>query len=628
MATADAIRRLTAIVAVDVAGYSRLVAADEEATLSAYRNLRVEFIDIKIAEFRGRIANTAGDSLLIEFPSVVDALRFAIDLQRGMAERNIGVAADRRIEFRAGINLGDVVEQDGDLLGDGVNVAARLEGLAEPGGICLSGAAHDQVRGRVDVGFADLGDIELKNIPLPVRAYRVLLSGETGPKVARRRPVNRPILVALALTIVGAAVLGLWGSQFYYDGAVRVLPATTADMPHDRPSIAVLPFTNMSNDAEQDYFSDGVTEDVITDLSRLSGLFVIARNTMFTYKGRAVNVKQVSADLGVRYVLEGSIRRSGDRVRINVQLIDANTGGHVWADRFDRELGEIFALQDDVTQQIVSALALELTTDEQARLKSTNDETSPEVYDVYLRGVEALRQYTPESIIEARTYFLKALALDPDYARAYAAMAFSYTASGIFFRSENTDEAVVEALRYSGRAVEIDDTLPLAHFARAIALLRQGSHEEALATARKAVRYDPNYADGYAALANVLFYSGDGAAAEQAIREAMHLNPRFSAPYIELLGRAYFMMGRYDEAIGPLRDCVSRDPGQMTCHAYLAAVYGLIGQTEEAQWEVEETLGLEPGYSLKTDPIAMQFLNPEDRERFQSGLRRAGIPEE
>lgn len=624
MAT-DANRRLTTIVAVDVAGYSRLVAADEESTIAALRAHRTEFIDPGIAEFRGRIANTAGDSILIEFPSVVDALRCAIYLQRGMAERNAGIPADRRIVFRAGINLGDVVEQEGDLLGDGVNVAARLEGIAEPGGICLSSAAHDQIRGRVDVAFEDLGGMALKNIPQPVHAYRVLLNGENAKNVARRSR-RGPTLIALALIIVVAAGAGLWRFSPWSGGVEQ--PGPNVITPSDKPSIAVLPFTNMSNDAEQEYFSDGVTEDLITDLSRISGLFVIARNTVFTYKGRAVDVKQVSSELGVRYVLEGSVRKSGNRVRINAQLIDARTGGHVWADRFDRELGDIFALQDDVTKKIVTALALELTTDEQARLKISEDETSPEVYDLYLRGVEALRRYTPESIVEARTYFLKALSLDPDYARGYAAVAFTYTASGIFFRSENVDEAVAEALRYGRRSLELDDTLPQGHFSMAVALLRYGRHDEALAAARNAIKYDPNYADGYAAHANVLFYSGDGEGTEQAIRKAMRLNPRYSAPYIELLGRAYFMMGRYDEATGPLRDCISRDPAALTCHAYLAAVYGLNGQIEEARWEAEEIMGLEPDYSLKTDVVAMQFLNPEDRERYQSGLRRAGIPEE
>ncbi len=624
MAT-DANRRLTTIVAVDVAGYSRLVSADEESTIAALRAHRTEFIDPGIAEFRGRIANTAGDSILIEFPSVVDALRCTIYLQRGMAERNAGIPAHRHIVFRAGINLGDVVEQEGDLLGDGVNVAARLEGIAEPGGICLSAAAHDQIRGRVDVAFEDLGGMALKNIPQPVHAYRVLLNGENAKNVARRSR-RGPTLIALALIIVVAAGAGLWRFSPWVD--VVEQPGPNVITPSDKPSIAVLPFTNMSNDAEQEYFSDGVTEDLITDLSRISGLFVIARNTVFTYKGRAVDVKQVSSELGVRYVLEGSVRKSGNRVRINAQLIDTHTGGHVWADRFDRELGDIFALQDDVTKKIVTALALELTTDEQARLKISEDETSPEVYDLYLRGVEALRQYTPESIIEARAYFLRALTLDPDYARGYAAVAFTYTASGIFFRSENADEAVAEALRYGSRALELDDTLPQGHFSMAIALLRQGRHKEALATVRKAIKYDPNYADGFAALANVLFYGGDGEGAEQAIREAMRLNPRYSAPYIELLGRAYFMMGRYDEAIDPLRDCISRDPVALTCHVYLATVYGLTGRIEEARWEGEEILGLEPDYSLKNDAIAMQFRNPEDSERYQSGLRQAGIPEE
>lgn len=627
MANADAMRRLTAIVAMDVAGYSRLVAANEEATLSAMRSHRAELIDIKITTHRGRIANTAGDSILCEFPSVVDALRCVIDIQRGMAERNAHLAPDRRILFRAGINLGDVFEHEGDLLGDGVNLAARLEGIAEPGGICLPAAAYEQVRGRVDAVFEDLGPQTLKNIPAPVHVWRVRMGGRNDRGAAPVRRTRGRVAAILALILTAAAAIGLWQLQPWQGGGGPAAPVAAVATPANKPSIAVLPFTNMSNDPEQEYFSDGVTEDLITDLSRLSGLFVIARNTVFTYKGRAVNVAEVSAELGVRYVLEGSVRRAGDRVRINAQLSDTRTGGHVWADRFDRELGDIFALQDDVTQQIVAALALKLTPDEQARLTASAKDTSPEVYDLYLRGVDALRQYTPESIVEARTWFLRALSLDPDYARAWAAMAFTYTASGIFFRSENTDEAVAEALRYAERALELDETLPQGYFAMAVALLRNGRHAEATATARKAIQYDPNYADGYAALSNSLFYSGDSEGAERAMREAMRLNPRYSAAYIDILGSALFMMGRYDEAIAALRECIARDPIALTCRAFLAATYSATGKVEQAKWEAEEILSLEPGLTLETDGIALQFLRPQDRERYESAMRRTGIPE-
>jgi len=623
MATPDALRRLTTIVAVDVAGYSRLVATDEETAIAGLRAHRADFIDPKIVEYRGRIANTAGDSILIEFQSVVDALRCTIDLQRGMAERNAHLPADRRILFRAGINLGDVFEQDGDLLGDGVNIAARLEGIAEPGGICLSAAAYEQVRGRVDASFEDLGSKALKNIPTPVHAWRIRMGEHTGAS-APRHSLRRPALAVLALILAAAAGIGFWRLQ-PWDGSSGPTPGVITHA--DKPTIAVLPFVNMSNDAAQDYFSDGVTEDLITDLSRISGLFVIARNTVFTYKGRAVNVKQVSAELGVRYVLEGSVRRAGDRVRINAQLIDTRTGGHVWAERFDRQLGDIFALQDDVTQQIVSALALKLTSDEQSRLKRTDAETSPEVYDLYLRGTNALRQYTPESIEEARAYYLRALSLDPDYARGWAAMAFTYTASGIFFRTENTREAVQQALHYGARAMELDDTLPQAHFAIAIAHLREARHDEALAAARKAVRYDPNYSDGYAALANVLLYSGEGVEAETAMTRAMQLNPRYSAAYIDLMARIHFVMGRYDKAIAGFGECIERDPALITCRIFQASAYGLTGRIEEAQWQAQEILGMEPRFTLKTDIVAPQFLKPADRERFQDGLRRAGIAE-
>lgn len=625
MAGTDIDRRLTAIVAADVVGYSRLVAVAEDATLAGLRSLRAEFIDGKIADYRGRIANTAGDSLLIEFPSVFNALRCAVDLQRGIAARNAGIPADHRIQFRMGVNLGDVVEQDGDLLGDGVNVAARLEGIAEPGGICISAVAHDQVQGRFDIAFEDLGRVPLKNIPAPVHAYRVSLDGKRGTGLAWRRRLRTPLLAAGAALLLVVGGSGLWWFQPWDSGVDQSAPAVFT--PEDKPSIVVLPFTNMSDDTQQEYFSDGVTEDLITDLSKISGLFVIARNTAFTYKGRAANLRDVSLELGVRYVLEGSVRKAGDRVRISAQLIDAKTGGHVWADRFDREFKDIFGLQDDVTQEIVSALALELTSDERTRLSRSDPETSPEVYDLYLRGTEALRQFTPESIEQARTYFLRALSLDPDYARAHATMAFTYTASGIFFRSVNVDEAVEEALRYGERALELNDALPQGHFAMAIAWLRQGRHEEALAAARKAIEYDPNYSDGYAALSNILFFAGDGQQSVQMMRQAMRLNPRYSAAYIDILGRAYYIMGEYDRAIEEEQDCIERDPTLITCHVFLAVSLARAGQIEEAEWHAQEVLALEPEFTLETDSIAVQFKNSDDRERYREALRKAGIPE-
>ena len=475
--TEAATRRLTTIVSADVCGYSRLIAADEEGTLAALRDHRLQLIDPKIAEFSGRIANTAGDSLLIEFPSVVGALRFAIAMQKGIAGRNTGVPRDSRVVFRIGVNLGDVVEQDGDLLGDGVNVAARLEGIAEPGGILLSAAAFEQVRGRVECGFSDLGAKALKNIPDPVHVYAVDFGGKKGmpPTAAVRQRLPSWINLALAALVLftGAALWWMAPWSGWFEASHPQTVAATAE----KPAIAVLPFENMSNDPDQEYFADGMTDDLITDLSKISALMVIARNSVFAYKGRTA--AEVARKLGVRYVLEGSVRKSGGRVRINSQLIDTSSGAEIWADRFDREIGDIFSLQDDVTKQIVTALALQLTGDDKHRLDIATRSTAPEVYDLYLRGIDALRQYTSESITTARGYFFRALAIDPDFARAYATLAFTYTASGIFFSERETDEAIAQAIRYAGKALELDSTLPQGHFALAIANLRQHRHDEA-----------------------------------------------------------------------------------------------------------------------------------------------------
>ena len=382
-------RKLAAILAADVVGYSRLASADEDRTLARLRALRSDLIDPTIAVHNGRVIKRTGDGVLVEFRSVVDAVRCAIEVQNGMVERNAGVPQDRRIEFRIGIHLGDVVEEsDGDLMGDGVNIASRLEGVAAPGAICLSEDAYRQVKARLDLSVSDLGITQLKNIAEPIRVY------------------------SLQVGTVGAKATAT--SEFP--------PALASTAPPPKLSIAVLPFANMSGDAEQEYFADGISEDTITALSKLPQLFVIARNSSFTFKGRNVNVQEVGRSLGVRYVLEGSVRKSGNRVRITAQLIDATTGGHLWAERFDRDLTDIFAVQDDVTQHIVGALALNLTEGEQQRLV-TGQTDNLEAYDCFLRGREHHWRFTREQNSQARELFQKAIELDPKFASAYAFLA-------------------------------------------------------------------------------------------------------------------------------------------------------------------------------------------------------------
>jgi adenylate cyclase len=624
-------RRLTTIMAADMVGYSRLIEADEVGTLERQKSHRRELIDPAFTQYRGRIVKEMGDGGLVEFPSVVDAVQCAVDIQRAMVERNAGLDEARRIRYRVGINLGDVVVENDDLFGDGVNVAARLEQMAEPGGICISGTTFDHLKSQVDVQYASLGEVRVKNIAQPVRAYRVLIdAADPAARKAANRPAGRYWRIgAVAAALVVVALAGIWWLRGQ-PPRISTVASETLVRPQASASIAVLPFENIGNDPDQDYFVDGMTDDLITDLSKFSSLFVIARNSVFAYKDQNVEPSEIARALGVRYILNGSVRAAGGRIRINSRLIDTTSGGQIWAERFDREMGDIFALQDDVTGKIVSALALQLTPEEKGRLAAPGRETTPEAYDLYLRGVEALRRYgpesieAPESILQARSYFLKALTIDPDYARAHAAMAYTYTAS----LTEKVDpESVPEALRYAEQALELDPTLPQGHFALAFVRFRQGQHEAALESARKAVESDPNYADGYATLALVLAFSGRGTEAQTAIEQAMHLNPAYAAPYVAVNGYALFAVGEYDEAIRLFRDCVSRDPAQTDCHAFLAASHGLTGHQSDAEWEAQEVLGLEPDFKVATNSISDQFSDPELRAKFQRGLKLAGIPE-
>jgi TolB-like protein/class 3 adenylate cyclase len=622
-------RRLAAILAADVVGYSRLVGEDEEGTIARLKAIRKELIEPKIAEHHGRIVKLMGDGALVEFASVIDAVLYAVEIQEVMAQRNANNAEHDPFVFRIGINVGDIVVEDDDILGDGVNIAARLEGLAEPGGICISGKVYDEVRSKLDLAYEDLGQQRVKNIEEPVRVYSV------RPRVTARapsiptppkRPWARPLaalLVVLALALAGvAAWLQPWIPALEPSSEVT----STAALRDDRPSIAVLPFDNLSGDPEQEYFVDGMTEDLITDLSQVSGLLVIARNSVFTYKGKAVNVQQVGKELGVRYVLEGSVRRAGDRVRINAQLVSASDGLHIWAERFDRQITDVFALQDAVTRKIVTALAVRLTQGEEQRLSRTS-EANPEAYDMLLRGLERLRRYTPEDTRQARDYFQQAIALDPEFARAHADIAYAYASEIQAGWADDPDFALEQAEKHSRHALALDPTVREVHFAMGSVHLKQRRHEDALAAALTAIKVDPNYADAYAQMSWFLNYAGRPEEGLEFIQKAMRLNPHYAFFYRTILGQANFLLKRYDEAVQAFEEVVVRNPEFSIGHQWLAAVYGQMGRIEDAQWEAGELLTLLPDFSLGAERARAPYKRQEDLDLYIEGLRKAGLPE-
>ena len=585
-------RRLAAILAADMVGYSRLMEADERGTIARQKAHRKELIDPKIAEHNGRIVKTMGDGLLVEFQSVVDAVACAVEMQRGMAEREAGVPEARRISYRVGINLGDIVIDGDDILGDGVNVAARLESLATPGGVCVSAKVHDEVRGKIELAFEDLGELTVKNIRTPLRVYRVRLDGgaETGAPA-------------------GAA-----------PGAAPAL-----ELP-DKPSIAVLPFANMSGDPEQEYLADGLAEDIITALSKVSEMFVIARNSTFAYKGTSPDVRQVARELGVRHVLEGSVRKAGNRVRITAQLIDAAKGGHLWAERYDRELANIFDLQDEITQEIVTALEVRLTKGEQARLWRRQTDNF-EAWDLYVRAQASLRRFNQEDNSMARELVERALALDPNFAVAWALLAWTHLAGarvGWGFSTAASLEAGVEAA-LKGLAIDENQADALSMLGALRALQRR--YDEADEAGRRAIALAPNAADNYVLYAITLNFTGRGGEAVNLIEKAMRLCPFYADFYLGIIAQSYRSLGRYDEAIAADKERLARTPENVLSDLRLAAVYAELGRDEEARFHVGEALRKNPSYSLAqvrdTDP----YQDEAEMERYLDLLRKAGLPE-
>ncbi len=631
-------RRLAAIMAADVVGYSRLMGEDEAGTLAALKVHRQELIDPEIAAHSGRIVKLMGDGALVEFASVVDAVECAVAIQRGMGGRHDGVPEERRITLRIGINIGDVIVEGEDIYGDGVNVAARIEGLAEPGGICISRAARDQVRDKLDYALDDLGEHEVKNIARPIRVFRVSTDGEgAGTAVVSSRGGPRPWRWAAAVGAMIATVGGLATWQLWPPAPAEAPVATTAPTPEvvseqapvplpDKPSIAVLPFINMSDDPEQEYFSDGITEDIITDLSKVSGLFVVARNSSFTYKGRAVKVRDVGRDLGVRHVLEGSVRKSGSRVRITAQLIDVTTGDHVWAERYDRELTDVFAVQDEVTQKIVSVLAVKLSAEEAARLRRLVP-VDADAYDLLLRGLALQRRYSRETIAESIEYFEKAIAIEPRYARAHANIGYSRSIEVLNGWSGDREAALREAESHIEEAVRLDPTLPQVHFAASLLYRIRRQLDEALAAIHKAIELKPNYAEGYGSMAMVLTYAGRADEGLEAAQTSMRLNPVNSFFIYWVLGQSYFHLERYDEAAVQFERAVEANPQFLRGHLLLAATYGQLGRIEDAEWEAQEALTLLPELSLRQRRAIVPYKKQADVERYIDGLRKAGIPE-
>jgi TolB-like protein/class 3 adenylate cyclase len=586
-------RRLTAILAADVAGYSRLIGADEEGTLAQLKAFRKTLVDPTIAKHRGRIVKTTGDGMLVEFASAVDAARCAVEVQRGMADENTEIPQAKRIEFRIGIHLGDIIIDDNDIFGDGVNIAARLESIAVPGGISISRAVHDQVRDRINVCFDDKGEIALKNIARPVQVFAISGAKESKTTVS---PESK---LALALP--------------------------------DKPSIAVLPFTNMSGDPEQDYFADGMVEDIITALSRFKALFVIARNSSFTYKGRAVDVKQVGRELGVRYVLEGSVRKAANRVRITGQLVDTATGVHLWADRFDGGLGDIFDLQDQVTESVVGAIApaVEKAEIERAKRKPTE---SLDAYALYLRGLARLYQFASrQANDEALRLFNSAIELDPDFASAYGRAATCYAwAKGNGWISVTANE-IAEVTRLAQRAVELgkDDAIALADSGWALAFVVRDL-EVAAGLIDRALVLNSNLAEAWFCGGWVKNWLGEPESAIERFARAMRLNP-LDPRTMGMRGgtaHAHFFLGRYDEAASWAAMALQDNPDFQPGLRIAAASNAMAGRPEQAHKAAARLRQLNPVLRVSTlKDVLGPYRHAEDLSRYEEGLRQAGLPE-
>ena len=589
MAEAHTNRRLSAILAADVVGYSRLMAGDETGTLTALKRHREAVFDPTVVANNGRIVKLIGDGTLVEFGSVVDAVNCALAVQRAVAAET---ATGPKIVLRIGVNLGDVIIEGDDIYGDGVNVAARLEPLAEPGGVCIASIVNESVGNRIEVSFKDGGEVQVKNIDRPIRVWK-WHPDQNGAALGAKPPAA---------------------------SGTRSRPAP--------PSIAALPFDNMSGDAEHEYFCDGMTEDIITDLSKIAGLLVVARNSSFAYKGKKFDIRTVAKELGVRYVLEGSVRRAGNRVRITAQLIDATSGGHLWAERYDRDLTDIFAVQDDVTRQIVGALKVTLSPAENARL-AQGGTSSLEAHDLYMRAREFLFGPTKNRALfdEAVSLLNRAIELDQGYAEAYAGLSMAYVLDFFNGWSGDREGALRQGRRCADQAIERDANEPFGHLVAARVALCEKDLDRARSEVEVGLSLNPNYSLAYNILGNIEIYSGQPLAAIPPIERAIRLDPAFAHQYLHYLGTAYLVAGKYETASAIFRQRILLAPETDLTRALLASALGHLGQIEEARHIWNELKAVNPKYSFEEHVGRLPFKNQADIDRIREGLARAGLPD-
>ena len=618
-------RRLTTILAADVAGYSRLMEADEQGTYAALQAHLDDFILPTIEAGNGRIVKLMGDGLLTEFDSVVDAVECALALQRGIAERNADVPADTQLVLRIGVHLGDVIVKEGDIFGDGVNVAARLEAMAEPGAVCISQQVLDHIETKVKVARSDLGRCKVKNLSRPIHAFSLDPFRQTSP--VTRRPKRRGTIGVLTALIacLGIAIF-LW-QPWSKQVEEREQQTELRDI-STLPSLAVLPFENLSGDREDDYLADGMTDDLITDLARLSGLVVISRSSTLPYKGQVPEVEDVAEDLGAQFVVFGTMRRSGDTLRINAKLVDSETGAHIWAQRYDRDATDILALQDDVRRQIVSALQVRFSPEEAENISQSKTENAA-AYDAYLRARQQESYFTEASTREAIRLYHLALEHDPNFASATARLAIAYTAAVDNGWVADVGESLELARSLAAQAIAKDPTLPIAYWAMARYYTRDETWnaDKAIEALEKAISIDPNYADGYAMLANTLHFVGRSEEGLGMIEAAMRLNPNFPFWYHFVRGANQFNLERFEEARTSFETAIERNPGWPSSYRYLISTLGHLGDIDEAEWQLDELKAL--GFELKLTDLELQnkIQDPEYRERFFDGLRNANVPE-